>query len=254
MIRQEGIRFKPVERTRLSDVAVQQIRDMIFSGQLKPGDQLPPERDLVEQLGVSRSSVREALRTLQGMGLLDVRPGAGAFVSADLGESKVVSLWMTWLLEHEHAVLDLLEAREALETRAAILAAERISDEELENLARLVAEMEFHAGRGDIQNLVACDREFHDQICRASRNQFIVALNASLYAALDEVRTSVFTLVPDMRPALIAEHRAIYQALRSRDGQAVRQTVCYHFDSFRNDIREAIHPPGRQPVRDDKSV
>lgn len=250
MIRQEEVRLKPVERTRLSDVAVQQIRDLIFSGQLKPGDQLPPERDLVEQLGVSRSSVREALRTLQGMGLLEVKPGSGAFVSADLGESKVISLWMTWLLEHEHAVLDLLEAREALETRAAILAAERITDEELEHLDRLVVEMELCAERREIQKLVACDREFHDQICRASRNQFITTLNASLYAALDEVRTSVFTLLPTMRSALIAEHQAIYQALRSRNAHRVWQTVSYHFDSFRNDIRQAIHPHGQQSMED----
>ncbi|MGQ9600403.1 MAG: FadR/GntR family transcriptional regulator [Anaerolineae bacterium] len=254
MIRQEEVRLKPVERTRLSDVAVQQIRDLIFSGQLKSGDQLPPERDLVEQLGVSRSSVREALRTLQGMGLLEVKPGSGAFVSADLGESKVISLWMTWLLEHEHAVLDLLEAREALETRAAILAAERITDEELEHLDRLVVEMELCAERGEIQKLVACDREFHDQICRASRNQFITTLNASLYAALDEVRTSVFTLLPTMRSALIAEHQAIYQALRSRNADRVWQTVSYHFDSFRNDIRQAIHPHGQQSVEDDTGL
>jgi len=235
----DEIRFKPLEHVRLSDVAVQQIREMITSGKLKPGTQLPPERDLVEQLGVSRSSVREALRILEGMGLLEVKPGLGTFVAADL-ESRSRTLWTNWLLEHKDKVLDLLEAREALELRAALLAVDRITEEEIAFLEKMVIEMEKYVTERNVEGIVNCDREFHDTLCKASRNQFIATLNASLYAAMDEARTSVFTVLPKVRDSLVPEHRAIYEAIKARDARAAQESISYHMDSFREDIRSVV--------------
>lgn len=231
--------WEPLSRYRLCDAAVDRIRQMIDSGQLKPGDRLPPERDLAERLGVARSSIREALRILEGMGLIEVRPGAGIF-AREPSEEALREVWANWLRRQREQVMDLLEAREALELRAATRAAERISPEELEQLASLVAQMEDHVVSGDVSGIVRCDRAFHDTLCRASRNQFIATLSATLYDALDEARTSVFTVLPQVRSALPEEHRAILEALRRRDIPALERAIAYHMESFRKDIRKAV--------------
>lgn len=231
--------WEPLPRYRLCDAAVDRIRQMIDSGQLKPGDRLPPERDLAERLGVARSSIREALRILEGMGLIEVRPGAGIF-AREPSEQALREAWANWLRRQREQVMDLLEAREALELRAATRAAERISLEELEQLASLVAQMESYVVSGDVSGIVRCDRAFHDTLCRASRNQFIATLSATLYDALDEARTSVFTVLPQVRSALAEEHRAILEALRQRDIPALERAITYHMESFRKDIRKAV--------------
>jgi GntR family transcriptional repressor for pyruvate dehydrogenase complex len=231
--------WEPLSRYRLCDAAVDRIRQMIHSGQLKPGDRLPPERDLAERLGVARSSIREALRILEGMGLIEVRPGAGIF-AREPSEEALKEVWANWLRRQREQVLDLLEAREALELRAAMRAVERVTPEEIERLQALVAEMEGYVACGDVSGIVRCDRAFHDTLCRASRNQFIATLNATLYDALDEARTSVFTVLPQVRTALAQEHRAILEAIQKRDFPALQEAIAFHMESFRRDIRKAV--------------
>ncbi|MGC8873827.1 MAG: FadR/GntR family transcriptional regulator, partial [Chloroflexia bacterium] len=102
--------WEPLPRYRLCDAAVDRIRRMIDSGQLKPGDRLPPERDLAERLGIARSSIREALRILEGMGLIEVRPGTGIF-AREPSEEALKEMWGNWLRRQREQVLDLLEAR-----------------------------------------------------------------------------------------------------------------------------------------------
>ena len=239
----EEVQFRPLEHTRLSDFAVRQIRDLITSGKLKPGAQLPPERELVDQLAVSRSSVREALRLLEGMGLLEVRPGLGTFVAGDL-DAKFQSLLRSWLLEYKEKIVDLLEAREALEVRAGLLAVRRITEAELEEMERAVREMDRQVARKNVEGIVVCDRQFHDILCRASRNAFVGTLVASLYDAMDETRSNIYTILPDIRDQLVAEHEAIYEALKARDRAAVEKTITFHMNSLRNDIQRVIDLQG----------
>lgn len=235
----EEFRFAPLEHVRIPDRAVHQVQELILSGQLKPGDRLPPERDLVRQLGVGRTSVREALRILEGMGLLTVKPGVGIFV-AQSGLPELTVIWKNWLYRHKDRLFELLEVREALELRAVLLATQMITDEEIRLLEAVIDRMGQCVENRDVKGIVECDREFHDRLARASRNELLVRMNASLYDALDEARLSIFTVLPEVRKTLVDEHRAIVNAIQARDAAAAQAKMVYHMNRLRADIRKAL--------------
>ncbi|MGC8873826.1 MAG: GntR family transcriptional regulator, partial [Chloroflexia bacterium] len=127
-----------------------------------------------------------------------------------------------------------------LELRAAMRAVEHITPEELGKLRTLVAGMDGYVALGNVHGIVRCDRAFHDTLCQAGRNQFIATLNAMLYDALDDARTSVFTVLPQVRTLLAQEHRAILEAIRKRDLAALQEAITDHMESFRRDICKAV--------------
>ena len=120
--------FTSVRSRRLSDDAVEQFVRLVRTGRLQPGVRLPSERRMVELLGVSRSSYREAVRILETMGIITVSPGRGTWICAD-SDRRAVRLGNPWLAMHERDVMDLLELRQILEVRAVALAAERENDD-----------------------------------------------------------------------------------------------------------------------------
>ena len=144
--KQVQVRVKPVSKISISEEIAQQIMDLISEGHLKPGQRLPPERDLCKQFGIGRSSLREALRCLSIMGVLDARVGEGTSVAVDGGKflGKVVE-WR--LITEKHDIEDLLEVRIALETVAAARVAALGSKEELARLQGVAEENERCAGR-----------------------------------------------------------------------------------------------------------
>lgn len=173
--------FAPVQTRRASDEIIGQIRGQLEQGRLKPGDRLPPERELAETFRVSRNTVREAVRTLENNGLLELRKGAtgGAFVT-DHGGMAIVSafgdLFALGVFRPEH----LAEARTIVGTSAARLACERASDEELAGLADCV-ERAVAAGRsGDIETRSAANFEFHRLLAEASGNPILVILTEAI--------------------------------------------------------------------------
>ena len=124
--------FQPIVSDRLSDKAVGQIKALIEEGRLKPGDKLPSERALMKLLSVSRASLREAFRVLEALGLIEVRTGIGAFVvQTDAGA--LPNEWTTLLMNTQQEMFDLLDVREALEAKAAALAAQKASAEDCAN-------------------------------------------------------------------------------------------------------------------------
>lgn len=229
--------FTPLEPMRLSDRAVNQIRNMISRGELKPGEKLPSEKELVASLGVGRTSVREAVRILVGMNLLTVKPGRGVFV---LEDAEGPRFWKPWLIEHRDTVLELLDAREAVEIPAMMLAAEKIADQQLHEIQAFYEQIANDIEHQDVEALVAHDHQFHKAICQASGNRFLIDFNLSLYEALANARRSVFTITPRVRPYLKAEHRAIVDALQARDPIAAREAGLVHMRNFRVDVLVAI--------------
>jgi GntR family transcriptional repressor for pyruvate dehydrogenase complex len=112
--------FRRVQKDRVSDKVVEQILELIEEGKLRVGDQLPGERDLMDQLDVARASVREALRILEFQGIIEVQPGRGAFVTSEvINETGTDDGVRRWFREHSSEMLEILEVREALEARAA---------------------------------------------------------------------------------------------------------------------------------------
>jgi GntR family transcriptional repressor for pyruvate dehydrogenase complex len=220
--------FVPVESLRLSDGVVRQIADLIEQQVLKPGEKLPGERGLTHRLGVSRTAVREALRVLEGLGMVEVRPGKGSFIADPAAPRRGASRWREWLSQHRHEVLDLLEVRLGLEPQAAAMAADRASKQEVDAIHETVAAMKDAIDRRDTQAIVASDVEFHDRISRATRNQLLIGLNERINYLLLESRHAVFEK-PGRAISSYRAHRVVAHAIarkdRTRAAAAMRRHV-----------------------------
>ncbi|HBY99202.1 MAG TPA: GntR family transcriptional regulator [Chloroflexi bacterium] len=232
--------FQPIEPVRLSDIVVRQLQRMIANGELAAGERLPPERELAQQLGVSRASLREAIRLLERVGLIEVKPGAGAFVSEDSSKADGGAIWIPWLVEHREQLLELLEARELLEADVARLAASRLTGEIRDELVRVYQEWRESLAQKPLADVHALDRAFHDVIGKASGNRYLISVTKSLYEAFHDARDGVFSLKPRIRPAAVEEHEVILQALLAGDPEAAYEAMRAHIRNFRNDVANAI--------------
>jgi GntR family transcriptional repressor for pyruvate dehydrogenase complex len=213
--------IKPKER--LYQEIVDQIQQQILSGALKPGDQIPAERDLADRFGVSRTAVREAIKSLTEKGLIEVFVGRGTFVT-NLSPDRVVES-MTLLLHNEpHNVASLQEARELLEVPTARLAAARRSDTHVARLRAIMAEMEQEHTISP--RLVDGDTEFHVEVARATGNPVLVLLSQTIVALLRTER--LYREDFDVLPAAFADHRAIVDAIADGDSDRAGQTMADH--------------------------
>jgi GntR family transcriptional regulator, transcriptional repressor for pyruvate dehydrogenase complex len=239
----------PLERirsARLSDVAVDQLAALIADGHLNVGDKLPSERELIERLGVSRASVREALRILEAQGILEVQPGRGAFVVATMSQVGLLPGILNWLREHKQQVLEVVEVREAIESKASYLAAQRITDAEIAALRQTLALMETYHREGRLDELTTADRTFHRQICDASGNDFLRALADHIVEALSDFRHSIFGM-PGRAVISLAEHRRIVEALENRDPDAAVATILDHLQSVKRALSDLPADHDGQP-------
>ncbi|MCZ7568889.1 MAG: FadR family transcriptional regulator [Ardenticatenaceae bacterium] len=230
--------LQPVQHVRLSDGAARQIKALIDQGVLRPGDKLPPERVLVKQLDVSRTALREALRVLETLNLIEVRRGRGAFVSTSGGaRSDLSEKWAAWLSEHKQEVIYLHEIREGLDPKAAALAAERITEAEIDSLMEILARMEESIRDSDLKTAAQTDIEFHDAVNQASRNPFLIHLTDSINYALIEARYAMFWDRTRLRDSW-EDHCRIVEALRKRDSSAAADAMLKHLLRTKEIVRQ----------------
>ncbi len=224
--------FHPVTPEKLSQAVVRQIELLILRGILRPGERLPPERELAERLTVSRPSLREAIALLQEAGLLTARAGAGVFVAEVLGGA--FSPALTGLFaRHDEAVLDYLSFRRDMEGLAATRAARLGSDTDLAVVRAVFTRMETaHASRDGAEE-ARLDAQFHMAIIEASHNVVMLHMMRSMYDLLREgvfYNRQVMFKQRTTRAALLDQHRAINDALQARDATAARAAVETHLD------------------------
>jgi GntR family transcriptional repressor for pyruvate dehydrogenase complex len=232
----------------VTDDAIERIRELVASGAWGPGTRLPREVDLAKQLGLSRNSLREAVRALSQARVLEVRQGDGTYVSSlDPGELLEPTLSATHLLQGR-TVLELFEVRRMLEPEAAALAAQR-GDGEVK--AALRAELDRMVAAGDRpDDLVEADAAFHDVIARAPGNGVLRALLRSL--STSTVRARLWHGIAD-RGALDqarGEHRRIYEAIAAGDADLARASALLHIATNENWLREHLDPADDVPLED----
>jgi GntR family transcriptional regulator, transcriptional repressor for pyruvate dehydrogenase complex len=217
----------PIKSTRIYQEIVRQVKGMIAEGRLKSGDQLPPERDLAEKFVVSRTSVREALRALESLGLVEIRPGEGTFVREVSVESLIEPLALVMLSQRE-ALGELFEARRLLEPALAALAARRATPEDVQEMERILEAQakEVAAGRTGLEQ----DAQFHSAIGAAAHNRAITRIAHAVMDLLRQSREDSLN-TPGRPNQSHNDHRRLLAAIRGRDENAARQAMVDHLEA-----------------------
>ena len=233
--------YLPIKpKDRLYQEIVDQIQQQILSGALKPGDQIPAERDLADRFGVSRTAVREAIKSLTEKGLIEVFVGRGTFVTT-LSPDRVVESMTLLLRNQPHNVASLHEVRELLEVPTARLAAERRSDEHLDRMRALATEM--YEERAVPARLIDSDTEFHIEVARATGNPVLVLLTQTVVALLRSERIYRDDWA-SMLPGALDQHQEIIDAIADRDGDRAAAAMSDHLAHVALPVTALLHDAG----------
>jgi GntR family transcriptional repressor for pyruvate dehydrogenase complex len=216
--------FETVRKVRRYEQVAEQIRRLISEGSLKPGDLLPPERELVAKLGVGRSSIRDAVRTLEVMGILEPRQGHGTVVRDLSADALVVPLSLV-LTRKRELVTELLDVRRMIEPGLAARAAKNATAEELAHMAEILERHEAKLRRSE--EAMDEDSDFHYAIALAARNSVVLRVLDVLMDLLRESRSRSLQ-VPGRPQRSFDGHRRILRALQKRDAKAAEAAVRRH--------------------------
>jgi GntR family transcriptional repressor for pyruvate dehydrogenase complex len=217
-----------VRRTRVYEDVARQLRRLIEDGALEPGDMLPPERELAERFGVSRSSVRDAIRALELVGMVEARQGEGTVVADASPEALVVPL-ASMLLRKRELVGELLDVRRMIEPPLAARAAAHATPEEIAHLDDILLRQKAKMRRGEAT--VEEDAEFHYAIALAAGNSVVRRVVDVLMDLLRESRAR--SLQVRGRPEKsLAGHRRVVQAIRRRDGPSAEVAMRRHLEEI----------------------
>jgi len=227
--------FKSIKHMKVSDEIANQIKQLIIDGKLKPGDKLPPERELIKQFGVSRPSLREALNALVAMGFLEVRQAKRTFVRSVV--SKLIEDPIALLIKADtQKIFDLIEVRKAIETWAAYQAAQKASREDIQQLEAITHEMQkaFEEGRSWEKQ----DADFHLAIAKATHNTIHMHIMSGIYDLLKESMSRIFVDREQVKK-LMKHHHQIYLAIKNRSPEKAREKTLDHLNYVEEEVKKA---------------
>jgi GntR family transcriptional repressor for pyruvate dehydrogenase complex len=222
----------------VTDRAIERIQEQIRTGTLRPGSRLPPENELAAQLGVGRSSIREAVRALELIRVLDVRHGDGTYVTSLQPHLLLEGVGFAVDLVQDDAILEVVEVRRLFEPVATGLAANRIDDAALERLGEYVEAME-EAG-DDQERLVHCDHAFHSTVFEATGNRTLTSVLEGLSSRTFRARVWRGVIEGDASQQTIREHRAIHQALEAHDSTLAEAAALMHVTTSERWLRGVL--------------
>lgn len=211
------------DRRALPDLIAERLIAAVSDGTLQPGEQLPIETELARQMGVGRTSLREAIQKLRAMGVVEVRKGLGTFV-VDSTRMEPVHSFVKWSADNEFEVTELFEARMSLETTAASLAAQRADRDDLQRLEQAAAR---HQIATDIEELIASDEAFHQELVSCSHNSLIARLYSLLVPGLREFRRMSLAIPASANRSSVS-HFDIVAAISSGDSVQSRRATVRH--------------------------
>ncbi|MBT2369560.1 FadR family transcriptional regulator [Streptomyces sp. ISL-10] len=221
----------------VTDEAIQKIKGMIVSGALRPGDRLPKESELAAELGLSRNSLREAVRALSLIRILDVRQGDGTYVTSLDPQLLLEALSFVVDFHRDDTVLEFLAVRRILEPAATAMAAARISEAELDALGE---QLDALGPQPSVEELVAADLEFHRGIVQSSGNAVLCSLLDGLSGPTTRAGIWRGLTQEDAVSRTLHEHRAILSALRDRDAEAARSWAMVHVAGVEQRLRSTL--------------
>lgn len=225
-----GRKFK---HTRIYEQVVEEVKKLISSGELNQGDPLPPERQLMDEMGVSRSSLREAFRVLELMGLIESIPGKGRFVRkprSDAGDGRNMPL-------EDEAILELMEARRVLDPKIAGAAAMHALPSDLTKLRRILSHTEQHLET--LQVRAQSDFDFHLLLAEATHNFIFVNIVKMMFNLIMATHERIYTLLTD-KEAFLTEHRLIYDAIIDHDVTKASELTAAHIERIYKTLQESL--------------
>ena len=242
----------PLQRLRsvpVKEQVLEELKRLIEDGTLKPGDQLPSERELSERFGVSRSTIREAIQLLAALGLLEVQHGLGTFVRGSASDVEWLrNTWRDWTMHNSDQIRELLEVRRGIESLAAELAAIHRDAASLTAMAEAIEQMRRARGTQDAPAFVEADMLFHGALSAASGNKTLARLADAIGKQLVRERAATWDI--DGRPKRsLAEHTAIYEAVKRGHVTDARAAVIAHLTSIAHDV-ERLAAAGRPVLQD----
>jgi GntR family transcriptional regulator, transcriptional repressor for pyruvate dehydrogenase complex len=232
--------YKTVQTSRLYEQIVQQIEESILAGTLKPGDQLPAERDLAQQFGVSRTAVREAVKTLREKGLVEAYPGRGTFIRDGTAQAIRQSLGLMTRIGQPEGTFHLAEVREILEPEIAALAAARVEEQHVFTMREAYEAMD--RSRQDPDAFIEADLDFHLSLAEAAGNPLILSLLDSIVGLLREQRMRIFHTAGGPERGQF-HHKRILEAVERRDPERARAAMRTHLQQVREDSRASVVRP-----------
>ncbi|MEW6696935.1 MAG: FadR/GntR family transcriptional regulator [Bacillota bacterium] len=232
--------FKPIKAKKIYEEIVDQIKGMIASGELNPGDKLIPERELAERMEVGRSAVREAYRALEAIGVIEIRPGEGTFVRK-IGNKPMTDIMSLAVITGKDTLFELLELRKIVETEAAALAAARRTDDDLKTIKNWLDQMNKDIENGNLGDL--SDLKFHYAIADAAHNSLLTRLMNSISETMkQELRVARENLYkkPGNPNRLYEQHKVIFEAIAKGDESAARSAMLDHLTKTEKGIKEIM--------------
>ncbi len=217
--------MKTVERVSVVQQVVTNIQQYIQEEEIAVGSKLPTEMELCDKMGVGRGTIREAMRILQAKGIVEIRPGRGAFL-ANAEEPKREEL-STWFTQNEVELKDVTEVRMAIEPLAVRLAIRRATPEDIQELKHIQEKAVKAAWNEDAKTMAACDEMFHNAIMKCSRNKLLASLNKQITTCLKLFRQKTFYF-PNNVENFIPAHAAIIEAFEKKDVALGEQRMIDH--------------------------
>jgi len=237
--------IKQISVPKAADVLADQLREKILRGELPEGTDLPKERELQAKAGLSRATVREALRILEGEGLIATRIGRNGGSAVSRPTRKTVERSVGIFIRGQRIRLEaVLEARAAIEPSSARYAALHRTDDDLAALERCHDKLEQASTSHDVPGYIKANLDWHVQVVRASHNELLIAFIAAVSQPMYEATDLEGFNSPEVRKAAIEAHRKVMAAIRAGDGDAAARRMDRHIGAYIHDVKEAARPKG----------
>lgn len=224
-----------ISRKKVADAVIEEIKRMIQSGELKEGQKLPNQNTFAAQLGVSRTSLREALNTLTRLGITEQRPGYGTVL-----RSRMPAIFVDHvnppLISDKQATIELIEVRRFVETGTAELSVKNIKPEQVKEMDSLIKEMHKSLKEGRIDDYIGLDLAFHYLIAKASHNRFLINIFITIRGFLEQYMRESFRVMPWMLARSLKFHQNIYQAIKNEN----LNKAVWHMRQHILDVQKAI--------------
>ena len=203
-------------KKKLADNVIEAIKGMIQDGLLKEGDKLPNQTEFARQLGVSRLALREALQTLQQMGVVSQKPKIGTVITVAATERWAEPIAQP-ILEDADAIFELLRARKVIESAITAYAVSQATDEDIKTLELLMRKSEEAYAARDMNAYIEHDVQFHIALISVSRNRYLIHMYLTVYNKIVQYMGELFNTVPAMWDAALENHRKIFKAVAAGD-------------------------------------